>query len=131
MLKFLFTILLLTTTIFSYGQTTITDANENYEQKIADVYGANFFNNSPSLYKHFVKLLSSRISYLQIPKTADEKHPLISANGTLDKYGTAPSSISFNKKTFNPLFYNLNFFSKKVEVYRVDGTDYLLVIKPQ
>jgi len=37
----------------------------------------------------------------------------------------------FDKNNFNPLLYNFNFFSKLKQTYRVDNTNYLIVIKPR
>ena len=37
----------------------------------------------------------------------------------------------FDKNNFNPLLYNFNFFSKTKQIYRVDNTNYLIVIKPR
>ena len=37
----------------------------------------------------------------------------------------------FDINNFNPLLYNFNFFSKTKQIYRVDNTNYLIVIKPR
>ena len=37
----------------------------------------------------------------------------------------------FNRNDFNPLLYNFNFFLKTKQIYRVDNTNYLIVIKPR
>ena len=38
----------------------------------------------------------------------------------------------FDIRTFNPLIYNLDFFGwDKTAVYRIDGTNYYIVITPQ
>ena len=37
----------------------------------------------------------------------------------------------FDKNNFNPLLYNFNFFLKTKQIYRVDNTNYLIVIKPR
>ncbi len=37
----------------------------------------------------------------------------------------------FDINNFNPLLYNFNFFSKLKQTYRVDNTNYLIVIKPR
>ena len=41
------------------------------------------------------------------------------------------SSQIFNKNNFNPLFYDFDFESFESQVYRVDGTDYLINIIPK
>ena len=37
----------------------------------------------------------------------------------------------FDPNNFNALKYNMNFFNSQALVYRVDNTDYIIVIKPQ
>lgn len=37
----------------------------------------------------------------------------------------------FDSKFFNPLLYDFDFFSKKKKIYRVDGTNYLIIINPK
>ncbi len=37
----------------------------------------------------------------------------------------------FDINNFNPLLYNFNFFLKTKQIYRVDNTNYLIVIKPR
>ena len=35
----------------------------------------------------------------------------------------------FDKETFNPFIYNFNFGSKSELIYRVDNSDYIIIIK--
>ena len=37
----------------------------------------------------------------------------------------------FNSKNFNPLLYNFNFNSKQKKIYRIDGTNYIILINPK
>ena len=39
--------------------------------------------------------------------------------------------VAFNTKTFNPLKYNFDFFKRGASIYRVDGTNYFILIKSQ
>ena len=40
-------------------------------------------------------------------------------------------SIKFNPKDFNPLIYEFNFDSKNGQIFRVEGTDYIINIIPK
>ena len=48
-----------------------------------------------------------------------------------NKYNTQLSRKRFDKDNFNPLSYNFDFFSNSTQIYRVDNTDYYIVIKSQ
>ena len=107
-------------------------AQINADDKIDEVYRPEFFDNNPELRQIFHRLLDERIRYVRTPIEQNEKYQLLS-NCTLNDKDN-PSLIrdsAFNEYTFNPLKYNMAFFSKTTQVYRFDGTDLLIVISPQ
>ncbi|MCX7745112.1 MAG: hypothetical protein N2167_11160 [Flavobacteriales bacterium] len=105
------------------------------DEKIMNVYGtkqSDFFINNPDLYSFFENLLVNRIEYLYEPYQVGEKYPKLSTIPLNNKYNPALTrDENFDLNTFNPLKYQLNFYSKNIQVYRIDNTEYLLIIKPQ
>ena len=59
------------------------------------------------------------------------KIPLLSQVPIFTIYNDKISTPVFDKNNFNPLLYNFNFFSKTKQIYRVDNTNFLIVIKPR
>ncbi len=60
-----------------------------------------------------------------------KKYPKITDEGMLNTYNKNLKHDGFNKTTFNPLKYNLQFFDIAARAYRIDNTEYLLIIQPQ
>ena len=56
---------------------------------------------------------------------------LLSEVALFDIYNKKNIRPVFDRSNFNPLLYNFNFFSKLTQTYRVDNTNYLIVIKPR
>ncbi len=80
----------------------------------------------------FNDLIENRIKIIESPFDDREKYIKLSSVSLLNKYNPAlVRDEFFDINTFNPLKYNLNFFSSKTEVYRIDRTNYVIVIVPQ
>jgi hypothetical protein len=102
--------------------------------KINAAYGDQFFESRADA-ESFVDLLMNRITIVK--KTGVDP----SLNKTTAEMGLIknadPSDVHADAKdiesgAFNPLFFNLDFFSiDHVNVYRIAGTDYFLVIQSQ
>jgi hypothetical protein len=120
-----------------YGQLqdqTITPENHDYSSKIAFVYGSEFLQHNPELLDPLVLLLRDRIAYQFEVAPPDEKFPKLSSFPLMNKANpsvNAPDPAAFDVTTFNPLIYNWDFFSDRVQVFRIDGTDYLMIVQPQ
>jgi hypothetical protein len=56
-------------------------------------------------------------------------YPLLSSVPVFDVFNNKIIIPFFNKDSFNPLIYNFNFNSKGRLIYRVDNTNYLIIIK--
>jgi len=59
------------------------------------------------------------------------KISLLSEVPIFDIYNHKPKRPFFKRNDFNPLLYNFNFFSKTKQIYRVDNTNFLILIKPR
>lgn len=113
---------------------TATDPDAAYHECINAIYSAEYLENASSLRPALLDLLKNRVSYVEEPVRADDKYPLLSSLPLMNKFNTAiqpHDPALFNVQTFNPLIYSWNFFDNRIQVYRIDGTDYLLVVQPQ
>jgi len=103
--------------------------------KIQEVYGSmteQIVQSEPDRIKALNDLLENRIKIVNSPMVGDDKYTKLSSVPLLNKYNPSLSrDVVFDTLNFNPLKYNFNFFSKTASVYRVDNTNYLIVIKPQ
>ncbi|WP_052597160.1 hypothetical protein [Aureispira sp. CCB-QB1] len=122
-----------TTSSFSQTANNAVANNSVYanNQKIEEVYGSHFFDNKQDLLRHFHRLLNHRIEYKILPFRSDEKYTKLSQVPLMNKHGELILDRNFNPNTFNPLRHDLNFFSKQTQIYRIDDSDYILIIKPQ
>jgi|SRR6218665_3538015 len=101
---------------------------------IESVYSADWVTKNPDAIIAIKKCIKERITYVQVPLTADDKLPLLSSYPLMNRYNSAIVAIdysAFDPSTFIPLTYNLPLFSNMKQAIRVDGTDYVIVIEPQ
>lgn len=83
-------------------------------------------------YKSLKKLIVERLKIVKQAPVQGKKYPKLTEMGMLDTYNQSlKHDPVFNKNTFNPLKYNLEYFARSLKVYRIDNTDYLLMILPQ
>ena len=81
--------------------------------------------SKPQKVKNLKHLLRNRIVIKEITNLKDDdKYTLLSEIELFDIYNK-------NKATFNPLKYNLEFYRMGSIIYRIDGTNYFIIIKPQ
>ena len=103
--------------------------------RIQEVYGdktQELVFNDPIRLAFLNDLLENRIKIIESPAVGEDKYIKLSTVTLLNKYNPSLSrDVVFDTLNFNPLKYNFNFFSKTASVYRVDNTNYLIVIKPQ
>jgi hypothetical protein len=128
-------LILLQFSTFSYGQTTTQQlTSEQIASRVAYVYGNDFVLNYPALVTTYGKLMTDRIEYQFSVQDDTEKFPLLSSFSLITKNNpeVAPvNSETFSLETFNPLTYDFGFFRDKTLVVRIDGTNYLMIVKPQ
>ena len=114
----------------------ITDLNENVNPKltkqevafIKSAYGDETFKkiiSNKALEKNIKDILRNRVQILKKKFISSENIPKLSSVSNLKV------SIVFNQKKFNPLLYDIDFESLKSQIYRVDGTDFIINIIPK
>jgi len=114
----------------------ITDLNENVNPKLTNqeigfiksAYGDATFKKIISikaLEKNIKDILRNRVQFLNKKFILGENIPKLSSISN----GSTP--IVFNQKRFNPLLYDIDFESSENQIYRVDGTDFIINIIPK
>jgi hypothetical protein len=149
-LKFIFPLILVctllaSTSIFSQSrkQKTINyNANVNAPLTsaelglITEVYGVTANDNildKPQRLKDIKNILRNRVEIKEIPKASDQKDcTLLSEVSLMDYYVVdLQRDTNFNPQNFNPLKYLFNYYSYGTHMYRVDDTNYFIIIKSQ
>jgi len=87
--------------------------------------------NRPVRIKDVKDILRNRVYIYQENIKDISTIPLLSNIPTFDIYNQKLNRPIFNKNDFNPLLYNFNFFLNTKQTYRVDNTNFLVVIKPR
>ena len=111
-------------------------AQEKIDARIKEVYGEytnEMVLNDPDLLKALNDLLQNRVKIINATLEPDEKFEKLSQIDLLNKYNpNLTRDLVFDPSNFNVLKYKLNFFSNTLSfVYRIDNTNYLIVIEPQ
>ena len=81
--------------------------------------------NIKALEQNIKDILRNRVQILTKRYFPSEKFPKLSS------ITNSNSSQIFNKYNFNPLLYDFDFESFESQIYRVDGTDYIINIIPK
>ena len=102
--------------------------------KLDNAYGSELKNQileRPVRLKDIKDILRNRVFIYKENIKNLSKTPLLSNVPVFDIYNHKLKRPVFKRNDFNPLLYNFNFFSKTKQIYRVDNTNYLIVIKPR
>ncbi len=138
MAKTLYYILLFTCFVgFSSFYTTIDQTTytrqqiENFIKEVfADQADALVFKSASSRFELIENFLH-RFKIINQPDFTEKHYPLLSSLALVNKYNPKLSrDVLVNPNTFNPLKYHFPMSSTKKEIFRVDHTDYLIVIAP-
>ena len=82
-------------------------------------------NKIKALEKYVKDILRNRVQILNKKYHTNENLPKLSS------VSSATTTKIFNKNSFNPLLYNFDFDSQISQIYRVDGTDYIINVIPK
>jgi len=101
--------------------------------ELITVFGEDWVINNSAMVDALETCKLNRISYLQEPIAENSKYPLLSSIPLMNKNNPGVVAIdfaAFDPQTFNPFTYNLEFLSGQLQVIRVDGTPWIIVIQP-
>lgn len=104
--------------------------------KLQEVYGTALSSeilNRPNRVLGIKEILRNRVTIKNISDPNQKKPcPLLSEVPLFDAFvSNLKRDQFFDPSTFNPLKYNFPFHRKGYQLYRVDKTDYFILIKPQ
>ena len=104
---------------------------------IKEVYADKFeayVLNRPQKLKDLKNLLRNRLVIKEMPELVGntEKYKTLTEAGLFNSYNSALTfDTTYNKNTFNVLKYNLEFFGRGSRVYRINNTNFFIVILSQ
>jgi hypothetical protein len=105
------------------------------DPRIAEVFGNQLTTlvlNDKDRRKGLEDILNIRTKINEVKFTPGEKIPKLSSMPLFNKYNpNLKRDEVFDAATFNVLKYNLHFFAQYTQMYRIDNTDYVIVILPQ
>jgi hypothetical protein len=108
----------------AYSQTTAKSHPDLEQQFIGEVFGTNITKESQH-FKNLLILLRERVEFKNQPFEKIEKYQKLSSIQLFNKYNESlKRDLEFNIET-------LNFFSSHRKVYRIDNTDWLIIINPK
>lgn len=125
------TLALLFVLFMSFNDSFSQQINPKIEELLGDKT-QEIIQNDPERIKVLNDLLENRIKIMESPVVGEDKYTKLSTVPLANKYNPSiQRDIVFDPATFNPLKYNMNFFTSQTQIYRVDNTDYLIVIQQQ
>jgi len=110
--------------------------SQNIDPRITEVYAAKaqeLADQNPDWLRSMNDFIQNRVEIKQIPlDAANEKYKKLSELNLINKYNPdLQRDVVFDPANFNPLKYDFVFSAKSTVVYRVDNTNYVIVITPQ
>lgn len=110
----------------------------NFDRFIAQVYtgsGADFISPDTRRYAYMKALYENRITFVKSDAEKldlDNSLKLLSEVPLYNLYNPAVTrDTGFDPQEFNPFKYQFDFYAATKLIYRIDGTEYLIVIQPQ
>lgn len=122
--------------VIKFNSNTKTPFSNDELYKLQEVYGAALSKeilNRPNRVLGIKEILRNRVTIKNISDPNQKKPcPLLSEVPLFDAFvSNLKRDQFFDPSTFNPLKYNFPFHRKGYQLYRVDKTDYFILIKPQ
>lgn len=110
----------------------------NFDRFIAAVYtgsGAEYIKPDTRRYSYMKSLFEERIVYVKNDKAKLDMDTGLALLSEVPLYSDYNKGLmreaSFDPQRFNPFKYKFDFYSADKLIYRIDGTEYLIIIYPQ
>ena len=122
--------------VVQYDANVNTTFSPNELSQLNEVYGTSLDKeilSRPNRVLAMKNLLRNRILIENRSNPKDQKKcTLLSEVPLFDAFvSTLQRDSVFNPQNFNPLKYAFSFYSRGEHMYRVDGTDYFIIVKSQ
>ena len=123
-------------TLVKYKENVNTPLTVKETKMLEEVYGDKlneYVLSKPQRLKDIKHLLRNRIVIKQIDGVTDNnKYQTLSQVGLFNRYnGSLTMDTNYDPITFNPLKYNLDYHRRGSIMYRIDNTNYFIIIKSQ
>ena len=120
----------------TYNENVNLPLTSSERQMLQEVYGDKlqaYVLSKPDRLKAIKHLLRNRISIVEMSTARYQKETKLLSEVPLFDYYVSDLKRDrvFNKSTFNPLKYNFDFYKRGSAMYKVDNTNYYIVIKAQ
>lgn len=122
--------------LMTWAQMSFSQEIQHTDPKIEALATEVYKNCTKYASGHYLQTYSEWVSRVEIreeKRNENESYPLLSeihlknkCNGDLQR-----DEVNFQKETFNPLKYAFDYETKKELIYRVNNTDFLIVIHPR
>jgi len=118
-------------TVGSYAQITGNELADKAQQFAEEVFADAVQYTQPQYINLYKNTLNRFEVIVEAPLTG-ETYPKLSGVSLVDKYNQQLQNDwqSFNPEQFNPMKYRFNLNAGEDVKYRVDNTDYVIVIHP-
>ena len=122
--------------LVNYNQNVDAPLTMAERQQLEAVYGdklQKYVLSKPQRLKAIKNILRNRVEIKEISNPHDQKDCVLLSEVSLFDYYVPnfKRDALFNPNTFNPLKYNFEFYSRGAHMYRVDNTNYFIIIKSQ
>lgn len=108
------------------------DRTTTLDPRIAEVYRDNKQLLSEARVNALMQLLNERVEIKEEAYVTDEKHLLLSTVPLFNKYNAdLTRDTTVDMRTFNVLKYNMDFFGVRSVSYRMDNTNFVIIIHQQ
>ncbi|NIK93193.1 hypothetical protein GZ212_13605 [Mangrovimonas sp. CR14] len=117
-------------------KTNVEDPLTDKEFKmLKEVYGDRLDElvlNKPQRLKDLKNILRNRVQFIEYPQGNDKPYPLLSEVPLFNNYVQGLTRDAHPKKeTFNPLKYNFSFYERYNLTFRIDNTNWFIIILSQ
>lgn len=116
----------------SSQEVTTQEGGTVLDPRITEVYRDNMKLLSETRVNTLMKLLNERVEIKEEAFVAGEKHLLLSTVPLFNKYNAdLTRDTTVDMSTFNVLKYNMDFFGVRSVSYRMDNTNFVIIIHQQ
>lgn len=122
----------LKTPVVAYKNNVNLPLSADERELIKEVYQEeyNLISDNSERLRFIKNLLRNRVD-VRVLNDFPKQVKLLSEVSLFNKYNAKLKRKMFDKDDFNPLSYNFDFYSKTTQIYRVDNTNYYIIIKSQ
>lgn len=104
---------------------------ESFIREVFSQYSDELVFNSTTGRLSMITGFLERFEIAHRPEYAGKKFKLLSTVALNNKYNQALArDAAINPQTFNPLKYRFAMSSQNIQLFRVDGTDFIIIIQP-